>query len=56
MHFYIRVAGAGVTLSVLLLSLIPSALAAPRDEVSAAASTWAQALGEDEPDKVLPLY
>lgn len=56
MHFYIRVAGAGVTLSVLLLSLIASALAAPRDEVSAPASTWAQALGQDEPDKVLPLY
>jgi uncharacterized protein (TIGR02246 family) len=56
MHFYLRVAGTGVTLSVLLLSWIPSALAAPKDEVSAAASTWARALGQDEPDKVLPLY
>ena len=28
----------------------------PKDEVAAATSTWARARGEDDPDKVLPLY
>jgi uncharacterized protein (TIGR02246 family) len=32
------------------------ASAEPKDDVAAAASEWAQALGQDEPDKVLPLY
>jgi uncharacterized protein (TIGR02246 family) len=56
MHFYLRVAGAGAIFCVLLLPPVPSALAGPKDEVAAAASTWARALGEDDPDKVLPLY
>jgi uncharacterized protein (TIGR02246 family) len=30
--------------------------AEPKEEVAAAASAWARALGEDDPDKVLPLY
>ena len=40
----------------LLASLAPFAWAGPREEVAAAASTWAQALGEDDPDTVVPLY
>jgi hypothetical protein len=48
--------GAGVTLSLALLSLAPIASAGPNDDVAAATSARAQALGEDEPDKVLPFY
>src|ERR1700675_4137743 len=46
----------GFTLSVVLLSLNSIASAEPKDDVSEAALTWARALGEDDPDKVLPLY
>jgi hypothetical protein len=42
--------------SLALLSLFADASAEPKDEVAAATSTWARALGEDDPDKVLPLY
>jgi uncharacterized protein (TIGR02246 family) len=47
---------AGLTLSIVLLSLVPVASAGPKEDVAAATLTWAQALGEDDPDKVLPLY
>jgi uncharacterized protein (TIGR02246 family) len=43
-------------LSIALLSLAPVASAEPREEVAAAAMAWGRALGEDDPDKVLPLY
>ena len=43
-------------LSIVLLSLATVASAGPKEDVAAAASTWAVALGEDDPDKVLPLY
>jgi hypothetical protein len=43
-------------LSLALLSSAPMASAGPKDDVAAATSAWAQALGEDEPDKVLTLY
>jgi uncharacterized protein (TIGR02246 family) len=49
-------AGMGLTLVFMVLSALPMAAAEPKDEVEAAASAWAQALGEDDPDKVLPLY
>ncbi|MGB6417722.1 MAG: hypothetical protein WBF50_14140, partial [Pseudolabrys sp.] len=42
--------------SLALLSHFVDASAEPKDEVAAATSTWARALGEDDPDKVLPLY
>jgi hypothetical protein len=47
---------AGLALSVVLLSLVPVASAEPKDDVAAATWTWARMLGEDDPDKVLPLY
>src|SRR3977135_4326956 len=47
---------AGFVLSIVLLSLATVASAGPKEDVAAAASTWAGALGEDDPDKVLPLY
>src|SRR5260370_8024471 len=46
----------GFALTFALLSLTPVASAGPKEDVAAAASTWARALGEDDPDKVLPLY
>lgn len=39
-----------------LTSLASGAWAGPKEDVASAASRWAQALGEDDPDKVLPLY
>jgi len=47
---------AGFALSLVLLSLISVASAGPKEDVAAATLTWARALGEDDPDKVLPLY
>ena len=44
----------GVTVT--FLSVTPIAAAEPKDEVEAAAAAWGQALGEDDPDKVLPFY
>ena len=45
-----------MSVTVTLLSVTPIAAAEPKEEVEAAAAAWAQALGEDDPDKVLPLY
>ena len=56
MRFHLNATTAGLALSVIVLSLTPLAWAEPKEEVAAAASTWAQALGEDDPEKVLPLY
>src|SRR5438132_6875318 len=52
----LQAVSAGFALTFALLSLTPIASAGPKEDVAAAASTWARALGEDEPDKVLPLY
>src|SRR5882724_13371787 len=56
MRFCLKTAGAVFALSIVLLSLAPAASAGPKEDVAAAASNWAQALGEDDPDKVLALY
>ena len=56
MRFSARVAGVGSVLTIILVSLVAAASAGPEEEVAAAAASWATALGEDEPDKVLPLY
>lgn len=56
MSFSLKTAGARFTLSIILLSLATCASAGPKEDVAAAASTWAAALGDDEPDKVLQLY
>src|SRR5216684_2287704 len=52
----LKAMSAGFALSIVLLSLAPVASAEPKEDVAAAALTWARALGEDDPDKVLPLY
>ena len=46
----------GVALAFTIISLSPIAAAEPKEEVAAATAAWAQALGEDDPDTVLPLY
>ena len=51
-----KVVSVGLALSTVLLSFVPVASAEPKEEVAAATSAWASALGEDDPDKVLPLY
>jgi len=56
MRFSAKVASAGSALTVILLFLSPIASAGPKEDVAAAAASWAAALGEDEPDKVLPFY
>jgi uncharacterized protein (TIGR02246 family) len=49
------VARIGWALTVILL-LGSVASAGPKEDVLAVTSEWGQALGEDDPDKVLPLY
>jgi uncharacterized protein (TIGR02246 family) len=57
MPFSAQALSAGLALNVALVPLAAAAAAAePKEEVAAAASSWARALGEDDPDKVLPLY
>jgi uncharacterized protein (TIGR02246 family) len=56
MRFYLKALGAIGAANIVLLSIVPVASAEPKEDVAAATSTWARALGEDEPDKVLPLY
>ena len=51
-----KVVGVGLTLAVIVSSFSPTTAAEPKDEVAAATAAWAQALGEDDPEKVLPLY
>jgi uncharacterized protein (TIGR02246 family) len=51
-----KIAGAALVLSTVLLSFASSALAEPKEEVAAATLAWGQALGEDEPEKVLQFY
>lgn len=45
-----------IALGIVALSLGAPAWAGPKEDVATAAATWARALGEDDPDKVLPLY
>jgi uncharacterized protein (TIGR02246 family) len=47
---------AGLALGIASVLFAAVASAGPKEDVAAAASTWAAALGEDNPDKVLPLY
>ena len=49
------VARIGLALTVVFV-LGSVALAGPKEDVSASTSEWGRALGEDDPDKVLPFY
>jgi uncharacterized protein (TIGR02246 family) len=46
----------GFAASIVLLAFVTGASAGPKDDVAAATAAWAKALGEDDPEKVLPLY
>jgi uncharacterized protein (TIGR02246 family) len=56
MRFASKAVGAAVAVSVVSLCLAPAASAGPKEDVAAASQSWAQALGEDNPEKVLPFY
>jgi uncharacterized protein (TIGR02246 family) len=56
MRTSLQVVGMGLTVAFTVLSFSPIAAAELKDEVEATAVAWGQALGEDDPDKVLPLY
>jgi uncharacterized protein (TIGR02246 family) len=47
---------APLALSIILLSFASNALAGPKEEVAEATLAWGRALGEGDPDKVLPFY
>src|SRR5215471_21260491 len=51
-----KAVSAALALSIVLLSFNSLALVAPKDEVAGATLAWAEALGTDDPDKVLPYY
>jgi uncharacterized protein (TIGR02246 family) len=56
MRFSPKLASAAVALSVVFLSFASSAFVEPKEEVAAATLAWGQALGEDDPEKMLPFY
>jgi uncharacterized protein (TIGR02246 family) len=51
-----KVASAALALCMVLLSFGSSALVEPKAEVATATLAWGQAIGEGDPDKVLPFY
>jgi len=56
MLFSAKAASAGSLLTVIVLSLALAASAGPKEDVAAAAASWATALGTDDPEKVLLFY
>jgi uncharacterized protein (TIGR02246 family) len=51
-----KVVCTGFALSIVLLSFVPIASAGLKEDVAAATLAWGRALGEGNPDKVLPFY
>jgi uncharacterized protein (TIGR02246 family) len=47
---------ARLPLSLVLLAFVHPASAGPKEDVAAASQVWARALGEDDPEKLSPLY
>ena len=56
MRFIRHAVRSGFALSMVLMSFTPIAWAGPKEDVAAATQAWALALGQDDPEKVLPLY
>jgi uncharacterized protein (TIGR02246 family) len=56
MRAALKITGAALALGIILFSFASNALVSPKAEVAEATLAWAGALGEDDPDKVLPLY
>src|SRR6476469_633446 len=55
MRSFPKVASAALALCMVLLSFGSSALVEPKADVAAATLAWGQAIGEGDPEKVLPL-
>ncbi|MBV9533760.1 MAG: SgcJ/EcaC family oxidoreductase [Bradyrhizobium sp.] len=51
-----KIQAAALVLSMVLLSFASCALAGAKEEVAASTLAWGQALGEDDPEKVLQFY
>jgi hypothetical protein len=56
MQAYPRIVSTTLAVSIIVLSFASNALAGPKEEVAEATLAWGRALGEDDPDKVLPFY
>ena len=56
MRSFLRVASAALAVCMVLLPFGSSALVEPKTEVAAATLAWGQALGGEDPEKVLTLY
>jgi len=56
MEPYPKIVSTGFAFSIILLSFASVASAGPKEDVGAATSAWGRALGEDDPEKVLPFY
>jgi hypothetical protein len=56
MRAALNITGAALALGIILFSFASNALVSPKEEVAEATQAWARALGEDDPEKVLPLY
>jgi uncharacterized protein (TIGR02246 family) len=56
MSVHSRAISAAFILNIAFLLAVPHASAEPKEDVAAATKKWAQALGEDDPDKVLAFY
>jgi uncharacterized protein (TIGR02246 family) len=50
------IVSATLALSIILLSFASNAFAGPKEEVAEATLSWGRAVGEDDPDKMLPFY
>jgi uncharacterized protein (TIGR02246 family) len=50
------IASATLAICIVLFSFASSALVGPKEEVAEATLAWGKALGEDDPEKVLPYY
>jgi uncharacterized protein (TIGR02246 family) len=51
-----KITSAALALSIVLLSFASNAFVEPKEEVAEASMEWGRALGEDDPEKVLPFY
>src|SRR6476469_2924807 len=51
----LKLMSTGIALGIVVLSIAPAS-ASPKEDVAAATLAWGSALGEDDPEKVLPFY
>jgi uncharacterized protein (TIGR02246 family) len=51
-----KVTSAALALGIILWSFAASSFVGPKEQVAEATSAWGEALGQDNPDKVLPFY